>query len=78
MSTTSIMDYGTPLKQGKRINTLLNLTKPEERAGSKRTRGEAATAAEERREREHVAPGGGGGKKPAVPPRKPPRQRIRT
>ena len=66
------------LEQGARLDIALSLTKPSEKAGSKRTRGEEVLAAVARQKRQEYRPEDLGLPPASKHARKPPTQRVRS
>ena len=64
--------------QGPRLDAALELTKPTEKPGSKRTKGEEAAAAEARVQRQQYRPQDLGMRAPSGKARAPPTARVRT
>jgi len=65
-------------EQGPRLDAALQLTKPSEKHGSKRTQGEEAQAEEARRERQQYRPEDLGMRAPSGKARAPPTKRVRS
>lgn len=64
--------------QGPRLDAALQLTKPSEKHGSKRTKGEEAQAEEARRDRQQYRPEDLGMRAPSGKARAPPTKRVRS